>query len=375
MQNIDNKKIAIVCDWIKDMGWAETVLEQFLEIFPKADIFTSVFFQKNNVLFNKKTIKTSFIQKIPFLNKHHKLALIFRPLAFESFDLSKYDIVISSSSAESKWVITKPNCLHICYCHTPTRYFWSHYHEYLNMMEFWFFNFFWKIFAPRIIQKLRTWDFIASSRVDFFIANSINTSNRISKYYKRKSSVIYPCIDTKQFIFNEKKQNFYFYIWRCIPYKKFDLIIDSFNKNWKKLILATNTNNKLYKKLKSKSNSNITWKLKITQEEKIQLYGSAKALLFPPEEDFWLVPIEAMACWTPVIAYKKWWAIETVIDWETGLFFEKQTVSSLNEKIKKFEKIKFDYKKIRNYSLKFDKKHFKSKILKFINEKIKKWIY
>lgn len=366
---LENKKIAIVCDWIKDLWWAELVLSHLLEIFPNADIYTSVFWQKWNKLFEGKNIKTSFIQKIPFLNKSHKLALTLRPLAFESFDFSEYDIVISSSSAESKWIITKPETIHFCICHTPTRYFWSHYHEYINMMEFWILNPIWKWIMPKVVHKLRMWDFIASKRVDYFIANSKNTKKRISKYYKANSEVIYPWIDTENFYLSDKK-DFYLYVWRCIPYKKFDLLVDAFNKNWKQLILVTNTDNNLYKKLKEKSNSNIVWILKATTEEIIKLYSEARWFLFPPEEDFWLVPIEAMASWTPVIAYNRWGANETVIDWVTWIFFENQSVRSINNAIEKFENMNFDYTNIKNYANNFDKRIFQQNLISFIESKI-----
>lgn len=364
------KKIAIVCDWIKDMWWAEVVLAQLLDIFPEADIFTSVFFQQNNLLFDWRKIFTSSIQKIPILNKSHKLALTLRPKAFENFDLSSYDIVISSTSAESKWVITKPETLQICYCHTPTRYFWSHYHEYLNMMEFGILNPLWKWLMPKLVWKLRQWDFCASKRPDFFIANSENTRKRIEKYYKREAKVIYPCIDTEKFEFNAEKKDFYLYVWRCIPYKKFDLIVDAFNENWKKIIIVTNTDNKLFRELKAKSKENITWELNISREKTREYFKEAKAFLFPPEEDFWLVPIEAMACWTPVIAFWKWWALETVVDWKTWIFFEEQTVESLNQAIEKFENLKFDFAEIRKHSESFDKKYFKENLLSFIKEKL-----
>lgn len=371
MLKLDQKKIAIVCDWIKDWWWAELVLEQLLGIFPQADIFTSIFFHKNNKIFKWKNIKTSFIQNIPILKKSHKISLFLRPLAFESFDLSNYDIIISSSSAESKWVITKPESIHICYCHTPTRYFWSHYHEYFNMMEFWYLNFLWRYFMPIIINKLRVWDFVASSRPDYYIANSVNTKNRIKKYYNRDSYVIYPCIDTEKFYISKTREDYFLYVWRCIPYKKFDLIIDAFNKNWKKIILLTNTKNKLYYSLLKKSNSNIIWKLNVSDEEKIDFFSKAKAFLFPPEEDFWLVTIEAMASWTPVIAYAKWWALETVIENKTWIFFYEQTVESLNKAIEKFEYINFNYKEIKEYSLKYNKKEFKKKLLSFVKNIIK----
>ena len=365
--NSKNKRIAIVCDWIYDWWWAELVLEQLLEVFPNADIFTSIFWQQENPLFKKRDIYTSFIQKIPFLNKSHKLALTLRPLAFESFDLSKYDIVISSTSAESKWVITKPDCLHICYCHTPTRYFWSHYHEYLKMMEFWILNFLWKWLMPKIVHKLRKWDFCAAQRPDFFIANSLNTQKRIQKYYKRNSEVIYPWISLEEFNFREKKKDFYLYVWRCIPYKKFDLIVDTFNKNWKKLVLVTNTDNKLYRKLKNISKKNITWKLDISKKETRKLFSEAKCFLFPPEEDFWLVPIEAMASWTPIIAYKKWWALETVTE-KTGVFFENQTIESMQKAIDTFESMTFEIKTIRKQSEKFSKNIFQKNIIDFIKK-------
>ncbi len=370
--DLNNKKIAIVCDWIKDWWWAEIVLEQLLEIFPNADIFSSVFFQDGNKLFSGRKVKTSFIQNIPFLNKSHKLALTLRPLAFESFDLSKYDIVISSTSAESKWVITKPETLQICYCHTPTRYFWSHYHEYLKMMEFWVLNFIAKKLMPQLVHNLRQWDFIASKRPDYFIANSINTKNRILKYYSRNSEVIYPCLDISKIPFNENKEDYYFYAWRCIPYKKFDLIVDAFNQNWKKIKIVSNVKNKLSEELINKSNSNIEW-IYETDNKKINLlHSKAKAFIFPPEEDFGLVPIAAMATWTPVIAYWKGWALETVEEWKTWLFFDSQTKESLNKSIDNFEKIKFDYWYIRSHSEKFDKNVFKDNLLNFIKKRLEK---
>ncbi|NVP17137.1 glycosyltransferase [Candidatus Gracilibacteria bacterium] len=370
MQNLQEKKIAIVCDWIKDWGGAEIVLEQMLEIFPNADIFTSIFFGKNNPIFKNRIIKTSFIQNIPILNKSHKLALFFRPLAFESFDLSSYDIVISSTSAESKGVITKPETLQICYCHTPTRYFWSHYHEYINMMEFGFLNPIGKWLMPKIVHRLRIWDFVASKRPDYFIANSINTYNRIKKYYNRESEVIYPCLDIENIPFSQEKEDYYFYNGRCIPYKKFDLIVDAFNENGKKIKIATNTENKFYRELKEKSNSNIEWILTNDLDLINKLHSKAKAFLFPPEEDFGLVPIAAMASGTPVIAYGRGGALETVVSGKTGIFFEEQTINSLNKSINDFEKMEFDSKSIREHAMKFDKKNFKKDLIDFINSKI-----
>lgn len=367
--SLENKKIAIICDWIKDFWGAELVLSHMMEAFPNADIYTSIFYQEKNPLFKNRKIFTSFIQKIPLLNRSHKLALMLRPYAFESFDLSKYDIVISSSSAESKGVITKPDTLHFCYCHTPTRYFWSHYHEYLSMMEFGFLNPLAKWLMPKLVHSLRLWDFLASKRVDFFIANSQNTASRIQKYYKRESSVIYPGIETDQFFLTEKK-DFYLYVGRVIPYKKFDLIVETFNKNKKPLIIVTNTKNKLQKQLEKISWPNIIWKKDVSREELRHLYAQSKAFLFPPEEDFGLVPIEAMVSGTPVIAYKKWGALETVVEGKTWIFFKTQSVRSLTNAIEQFETLSWDAELIRKHAQNFDKNIFMQNLKFFIESKL-----
>lgn len=367
---LENKKVAIVCDWIKDWWWAELVLEHVMEMFPEADIFSSVFFSDKEI-FKWRNIKTSFIQKLPIISKSHKLALTLRPTAFESFDLSEYDVVISMCSAESKWVITKPNTLHICYLHTPTRYFWSHYHEYRNMMEFWVLNFIWKSLMPKIVHKLRLRDFVASKRPDYIISNSENTALRVNKYYRREADVIYPWIDLLEFKCKEVKENFYMYVWRCIPYKKFDLLVDAFNENWKKLVIFTNTDNKLFRSLREKSKQNIEWRLSKPKEEIIDYYSRAKAFMFPPEEDFWLVPVEAMACWTPVIAYGVWGGKETVIENETWVFFDSQSVESVNEAIEKFENMTFSPNKIRERAEEFSKEKFQQNLLNFIEAKLK----
>lgn len=370
MQDLQDKKIAIVCDWIKDWWWAELVLAHLLELFPGADIYTSIFFQDNNPVFEGRKITTSFIQKIPLLNKSHKLALMLRPLAFESFDLSEYDIVISSSSAESKGVITKPTTLHICYCHTPTRYFWSHFHEYMNMMEFGILNPLARFVMPRLIHTLRKWDFCAAQRPDYFISNSDNTGHRVGKYYGREVTTIHPGITSGEFPFLKQKWDFYLYVGRCIPYKKFDLIVEAFNKNGKKLIIITNTQNKLQKSLEAISKPNIEWKVCISREETRELFAKAKCFLFPPEEDFWLVPLEAMVCGTPVIAYGKWWALETVVSWETWLFFNHHTSNSLNKAVELFETSHWNPTVIREHAMRFDKSVFQKKILTFIENKL-----
>jgi glycosyltransferase involved in cell wall biosynthesis len=375
MSKLSGKKIAVVCDWIKDWGGAEVVLEHILEVFPQADVYSSIFFQKDRPIFAGRKIVTSFLQRIPLLNKLHKFIPMLRPLAFEQIDLSAYDVVISSSSAESKGIITKPETLHICYCHTPTRYYWSHYFEYFNRLEFGFLNPIARWLMPKIIHKMRIWDYCAAQRVDFFIANSYNTAGRIAKYYRRESEVIHPGVEVDDFLFREDKDDYYFYVGRMIPYKKFDLLVDAFNMNGKKLILATSTDNKLYRELRAKSGPNIEWRFGISNADKKRLVARAKAMLFPPEEDFGIVPIEAMAAGTPVIAYGKGGALETVVEERpflgpTGVFFREQTVESLNEAIDRFETMEFDHKRIREYAYNYDVRVFKDKLVKFIESKL-----
>ncbi len=383
-----NKRIAIICDWLIDFGWAELVISHLLEIYPDADIYTSVWYM-NHPMLKWRKVYTSWIQRIPFLNHRHKLAGILRPWAFRSFDLSKYDIIISSSSAESKnagYTKRGKNTLHFCYCHTPTRYYWSHFEEYRNMMEFGVFNPLARFVLNRLIYWLRKLDYEAAQKIDFFIANSENTRMRIQKHYQRKSEVIYPGVEMlshreawsdpvswEQWMDcfvprnDRSREKYYIGVGRCIPYKRFDLLVDAFNQNGKKLILCTATDTPLFRELKARSKPNIEWKYRVSNEEKDSLMAGAKAFLFPPEEDFWLVPIEAMAMGTPVIAYEKWWALETVIDRKTGTFFFPQTPEALNEVIERFEKMKFDREIIRKHAEGFSKEVFQKNILEYID--------
>lgn len=411
--NLQNKRIAIVADWLIDFGWAEVVISHFLEMYPQADIYTSVCFMKHPMLEGRK-VYTSWLQKIPFLNKKHKLAGILRPWAFREFDLSGYNLVICSSSAESKQVALgkwreKSHAKVIVYCHTPIRYYWSHAKEYEDMMEFGFLN----PLVKSVFRLVKWWmkkvDYRAAQKVDFFIANSETTRERIQKYYNRDAEVIYPGIDTpvlsswgtKDLLREEKEKgkradssfdsewqeqiqspnsnwiasrarndrnwgDYYFSIGRCIPYKKFDLLVDGFNTNGKKLILATGTDNLLYRTLREKSKPNIEWRFYPTNAEKTELMKQAKAFLFASEEDFGIVPVEAMMAGTPVIAYGKWGATESVADGETGIFFSPQTAEALSEAVEKFEKMDFDREKIQKHAEKFSKERFQENIQKFI---------
>ncbi len=421
--NLQSNRIAIVCDWLIDFGWAELVISHLLEFFPEADIYTSVCFMDHPML-GWRRVYTSWIQKIPFLNRRHKLAGILRPWAFRSFDLSDYDIIICSSSAESKQVAmerwrksmrvweyesitgekqqkyTKTVKLWnsktvklwnsktewpkvIVYCHTPTRYYWSHAKEYEDMMEFGWFN----PLVKGIFRLVKWWmqrvDYEAAQRVDFFIANSRNTQERIKRYYQRESEVIYPGVELSSTVTSSKLQvtssekpelenlktwklePYYLSVGRCIPYKKFDLLVDAFNTSGKRLILCTSTDTPLFRELKAKSKPNIEWRYRVSDEEKSILMANTQAFLFPPEEDFGLTPIEAMALGTPVIAYGKWGALETILDGKTGVFFTLQTPEGLNTAIEKFEKMTFNREVIQDHAATFSKESFQKHILAY----------
>lgn len=223
-------------------------------------------------------------------------------------------------------------------------------------------NFFAKIFLPLVVNYMRKLDYEAAKNVDIFWANSETTRERVKKFYHREAETIYPGIDIDKFVAEKHKEDFYFGIGRCIPYKKFDLMVEAFNKNGKKLILATNTDNLLYRELKAKSQSNIEWIFAPSKEKRNELYANAKAFLFPPEEDFGLVPVEAMTSGTPVIAYGIGGATETVIDGKTGIFFTPQTADALNIAIEKFEKMNLNQDEIVARGHEFSTKNFRKKI-------------
>ena len=359
----ENIRIAIVCDWLRDRGGAELVLEYIAEAFPTADIYTSVYAPERFPFLAGRQVFTSFIQYIPFFSTHPKVCPFLRPHAFESFDLSGYDLVISSSSAESKGIITRPDTLHVCYCHTPTRYYWSHYHEYRDMLEFGWLNPLARVVMPPMIHRLRMWDYLAAQRVDTFIANSHTTAGRIAKYYGRESTVVMPGIDTTRYGLAEgMRDGYYLAIGRTIPYKKFDLLVDTFNQNKKPLIIATSTENRLSETLRRRSNANIEWRFHVSEPEKIHLYQHARAYLMPQEEDFGITPLEAMACGTPVVAYRRGGARETVVEGETGVFFATQSVESLADAIDRCEIEDWSPVRIHEHAKKFDKQIFQENL-------------
>lgn len=363
--SIKNLKIALVFDWMTSSGGAAKVDLVLHQMFPKAPIYTSIYNEKNLPEFKKAKIVTSFIQNLPFAKDKHQIYLDLMPYAYELFDLSEFDIVISSSHSCSKGIITKPETLHLSYCHSPMRYAWDNWHNYINDYKM---NPIIKKIGKRKLHKIRMWDRLSADRVDYFVANSNTTKNRIKKYYSRDSKVIFPMIEADKYNISHKPKEYYFAAGRMTPYKKFDLIVDAFNKNGLPIKIAGTGIS--YEELKKKANSNIEFLGFVKNSELIDLYANAKALIFPQLEDFGITPLESMASGRPVIAYNKGGALDTVIENKTGIFFNKQTVTSLNKAIEKYEnKLKtFSPKEIREHAKTFDTENFQKQIKEYIEE-------
>lgn len=363
-------KIALVHDFLTQLGGAEKVLEVLHEIYPEAPVYTLVYDEKaTNGVFKDWNIKTSYLQNLPFGIKKYKYYLLLMPSAIESFNLDDYDVVLTSSSAYAKGVVVKPNSLSICYCHTPTRYLWSDAHTYVQELGQ---GKLLKKFLPIPLNYLRMWDKLAAERVDKFIANSNYVAKRIKKYYGQGSEIIFPPTDTEKFKISPEVDKYFLVISRLRPYKKVELVMQAFYKLGIPLkIIGVGSEKQDKERVKKFIKPNIELLGYVSEEEKIKYLSRCQALVHPQEEDFGITVIEAMASGRPVIAYKSGGALETVIEGVTGKFFNEQTWESLADTIIKFKSEDFDPLKIREHSLKFSKEIFKNKIKDFIE---KSWL-
>lgn len=365
MKNISECKIAIVADWLTSRGGAERVVLALSELFPQADIFTSVYKPELFPELARRKVITSFLQTMPG-GKKHQLWPTLRPLAFELLNLDDYDIVLSSASAEAKGVITKPETLHICYCHTPTRYYWSHYHYYLQHPEFGMFNPIVSWLMPKLIHRLRLWDRVAADRVDVFLANSQITRRRIKKYYEHDATVIYPPVTVGRFNPSADIGDYFLIVGRQTAYKRTDLAIAAFNKLGLPLkVIGTGP---ALKKWMLGARKNIQFLGRVSDVEVAKYLSHAQALIMPQEEDAGIVPLEAMAAGRPVIAYRGGGALETVVDNKTGIFFDEQTVPKLVAAVQQFQTQQWNPATIRAQAEKFDVKVFQQKIKTFIEK-------
>lgn len=358
-------KVAIVHDWLTNQGGGERVVWALHQAYPEAPIYTSVFDPEALPQFKGLDVRTSFLQNWPLAKTKHQLFPTLRTMAFESFDLSDYDVVISSSSAEAKGVITKPGTLHVCYCHTPTRYYWSDYAQYRRNTGFGILSPLVRLAMPLVVRRMRMWDFAAAQRVDKFIANSEYVKARIEKYYRQPAEVVNPPIDTSRFSVYEGKRDGFVVVSRLIPYKRVDLAVQACTQLGLKLTVIGDGSE--LDKLKDIAGSTVHFAGRLTDEEVAEALGRAQAFLFTAEEDFGLTPLEAMACGTPVIAYGKGGATETVVAGKTGEFFAEQTVQSLVAVLRDFDASKYRSAEIRQHAEGFDQAVFIKKIHKFID--------
>ncbi len=363
-------KVSLIHDWLVTLAGAEKVLEAIYELYP-GPIYTLVSDRENlkGSIFEDCEIYTSFIQRLPKAKSKYRSYLPFFPLAIEQFDLSHSDVIISVSTCVAKGVLTRADQLHICYCCTPVRYAWDLYHQYLG--ETGLNKGIKGAVAKMILHYIRMWDYISTKRVDHFVTLSYYIARRIKKIYGRDSTVIYPPVDVGSFEVHTGKEEFYLTASRMVPYKKMDLIVEAFSMMPdKKLVVIGDGPD--FAKIKSKASRNIEilgYQPFDVLKEHMQ---KAKAFVFAAEEDFGIIPVEAQACGTPVIAFGKGGVLETVEENKTGIFFNEQTPESLVDAVKRFEldQDKFDCREIRKNAERFNRERFKREFREFVDKKL-----
>lgn len=378
-------KVAILHEMLIKLGGAEKVVENFMKLFPDAMIFTLIYDEKKcGKVFPREKISPqvwkSKTQKRYNLFKKQRFCLALMAISVENFDFSEYDLVICSSSWFAHWAITKPETKFVVYCHSPARYMWDWTNEYKRDLGLnsWWKKYFLKPFIERTFYKNRQWDLMASSRADLIIANSKNTSNRIKKYYRRESEILYPPVETQRFAKILEKNNFekpfekyYIIISALTEFKKIEIAISWFNELEENLLIiwAGDFRENL-EKLTKKENIKFTWAK--YDDELVFLVQNSSGLIFPWEEDFGIVPIEVMSAWKPVFAYKGWWLLETNIEWVTWSFFEDKNWKDFIEKFEIFHKnnLKNIYTKENciNQAKNFSQEIFEKRFLELINK-------
>ena len=368
-------KVAIIQEWLVTVGGSDKVVKAILDVFPEADIYTLVAKKEvcDELGIPWERVHTSFIQKMPLGTKKHRSYLPLFPYAIEQFDLRGYDVVISSSHAVAKGVLTKADQLHICYCHSPIRYVWDMYNEYLEEshldkgLKSWLVRY--------LLHRIRKWDAITANRVDYFISNSDYVGQRIRKTYRREATTIHPNIDIERFSLCEDKQDYYLASSRLVAYKKIDIIIEAFNKMPDKrlVVIGGGPNLKAYQALAKDNITVMGYQPFEVLKERMQ---HAKAFIFAADEDFGMIPIEAQACGTPVIAYGHGGSLETVCGGKTGLFFKEQTAEAIEDAVMRFEGMgvqPFSAKACRQWAEGFSEERFKKEIKDFVMDKYKEF--
>lgn len=367
-------RVALVHDWLTGMRGGEKVLEVFCELYPDADLFTLLHVKGScSPTIERMRIHTSFIQKLPDLANSYRKYLPLFPHAIESFDLSKYDLVLSSSHCVAKGVITPPSCVHVSYVHTPMRYVWDQFAEYFGPGRAGRLT---RLAATVTAPYLRMWDEASSMRVDRYIANSSHVAERIRKRYRREASVIFPPVDATRFkpVAADQREDFYLMVGAFAPYKRVDLAIQAFKELRRPLkIVGTGQD---FERCRSMAGDGIELLGNQPDEVVTQLYARCRAFVFPGEEDAGITPLEAMASGRPVIAYGKGGVRDSVVPLEpgtpnpTGVFFHRQTVSDIADAVRRFEaaESRFDAAALRRHAEGFDRAHFKRRIEAFLRK-------
>lgn len=363
--------VGIVADWFITYAGSEKVVAEFLNVFPEAELYSVVDFlsSENKSHFKNKNITTTFIQNFPFARKKYQSYLPFMPLAIEQLDVSKHDVILSSSHAVAKGVLTGPDQLHISYIHSPIRYAWDLQHQYLRESNL--HKGFKGLLAKWILHNIRIWDCRTSNGVDHFIANSKFIARRIKKVYGRNADVIYPPVDVERFTLNENKEQYYFTASRLVPYKRIDLIVEAFSHMKDKKLVVIGDGPEM-NKIKAKATSNIEILGYQSNSVMVDYMRNARAFVFAAEEDFGITPVEAQSCGTPVIAYGKGGALETIrpigVEKATGVFFYNQDVKSIIDSVNFFEQHSDEIilSDCRLNALKFSEQRFKEEIKEYV---------
>lgn len=365
-------KIALVTDWLTTMGGAEPLLLELHKLFPQAPIYTSVYDAEKMPAFAGCDIRTTYLQqRLPRAVRYkHVLWPVLRAKAFRTLDLSEFDIIISTSSAEAKAVQkTRPSQVHIAYIHTPTRYYWSHYEEFRREFNFGPLTPLIRPFIPFFVRRMRRADLESVKDIDVFIANSTVTQERIKRYYKKPSTIVHPPVDVARFT-PPKTERHGLILWgRHVPYKRFDLAIEACNRLQMPLtVIGSGPDTERLKKL---AGPTITFTGRVSDEELVKRAQCARAFLFPNEEDFGISAVEALAAGTPVIAYAKGGALDIVQDGETGLLFQNQTIDDLVAAIKRLDEYSFSPATLHRKAKRFDKILFDNKIRKIVSDQLR----
>jgi glycosyltransferase involved in cell wall biosynthesis len=356
-------RIAIIHDWLNQIGGAEDVLQTLVEMYPGAPVYTSMYAPDTMPpAYRVWDIRVTWMNRLPGIHRHHQPYLPLYPLAFQGLDLREYDVVLSNKSGFCHGVRVPPGATHICYCLTPTRYVWN-LRDYCQREEFPAIA---NALLPPVIALLRQWDWAAAQRVHHFIAISTEVQKRIREFYGRESVVISPPVDTARFQPAAQHDDYFFILSRLIPYKRIDLAVAAFNELGLPLVIAGDGRDR--DRLRAMAKSNITFLGRVDDTRAAKLMAHCRAFIFPGLEDFGITPVQAGAAGRPVIAFAGGGALDTVVEGMTGLFFREPTPQSLAATIRRFDDKRFNPATIHEFALRFDAQVFKRKLGEFIEK-------